>query len=455
MAQSGSFSRRSFVKGAGALTLGAGSLSALLAACGGGSGGSGGGSGSQKFSGELKVWGTVSFTKAGDTLLGKQMEDWGAKNGVTVTYTAVPGTDYTTKVATALEGGGLPDIVMMQGTQTVYYAAQHHLEDLSDVLGRIKGQAGGMYETLLPYVQVDGRTYAIPMESDVSVMYARLDLCQKATGKRQSPKTLDEMEQIMRKVNDPPNLYGFGLPMGRSADTVGTLKDILYAEGVKVVDKNGNPSFESDAAVAAMERVQRWWKDKLIPPDAPSSDDAWNNQLYQSKRAAFVYNPASIFAWLQLNAPDLLKDTDQAPFPSGKGGSYQSASTWAWSVSATSRNKAAAKALIEYLLQPDQSEAVYEKVSGRWYPVYKDLSHRSYWSSKSYFKQFPSLIQNGKVEWAPAAPTAKLLTALSAVDQKYVLSDLVQNVCVKGMAPKNAVHLAQQAIEQTFKESGA
>jgi multiple sugar transport system substrate-binding protein len=446
-------SRRTLLKGAGALTLGASSLASLLAACGGG--GSGGGAGSGKFSGQLKVWGTVSFTKAGDDLLGTQMQDWGSKNGVDVQYTAVPGTDYTTKVATALEGGGLPDIVMMQGTQTVYYASQNHLADLSDVLDKVKGQAGGMYQTLLPYVQIDGKTYAIPMESDVSVMYARLDLCQKATGKRRVPKTLDEMEQIARKVNDPPNLYGIGIPFGRSADTVGSMKNVLYADGVKVVDKDGNPAFESDAAVASMERIQRWWKDKLIPPDAPSSDDAWNNQLYQSKRGAFVFNPASIYAWLQQNDPDLLKDTDQAPIPSGRGGSFQSVSTWAWSVSAKSSNKAAAKALIQHLLQPDESEAVYEKVAGRWYPVYKGLAKRSYWSSKPYFKQFPTLIENGKVEWAPATPTAKLLTALSAVDQKYILSDLVQNVCVKGMSPKNAVHAAQQAMEQTFKESGA
>lgn len=454
MADRNSLSRRSFVKGAAALSLGASSLGPLLAACGGSSPSSSSGS-AQKLSGQLKVWGVVSFTKAGDTLVGKQMEDWGSQNGVTVQYTAVPGTDYTTKVATALEGGGLPDIVMMQGTQTVYYAAQNHLADLSDVLDKVKGQAGGMYDTLLPFVQANGKTYAIPMESDVSVLYSRLDLCAKATGKRQSPKTLDEMEQIARKVSQPPNLYGIGFPFGRSADTVGSMKDILYADGVKIVDKDGHPSFNSDAAVGAVERIQRWWKDKLIPPDAPSSDDAWNNQLYQSKRVAFTFNPASIYAWLQANDPDLLKDTDQAPIPSGKAGSYQAVSTWAWAVSATSSNKTAAKALLEHVMQPDQLEAVYEKVSGRWYPVYKDLSKRDFWSGKPYFKQFPTLIGNGKVEWAPATANPKLLTALSAVDQKYILSDLIQNVCLKNMSPKDAVKAAQVAIEQTFKEAGA
>ena len=52
-----------------------------------------------------------------------------------------------------------------------------------------------MYETLLPWVEADGKIYSIPMQADVSVMYARLDLIEEATGKRAAPTTLDELEQ--------------------------------------------------------------------------------------------------------------------------------------------------------------------------------------------------------------------------------------------------------------------
>ena len=78
----------------------------------------------------------------------------------------------------------------MMGGQTEYYAAQNRLVDLTDIFDQIKGFGGGMFEQLFPIVQVNGKTYSIPMESDLSVMYARLDLMEKATGKRESPEDL-------------------------------------------------------------------------------------------------------------------------------------------------------------------------------------------------------------------------------------------------------------------------
>src|SRR5918997_5770261 len=62
---------------------------------------------------QLTVWGIVSFTEEGDALLGQQMQEWGAENGFEVEYVALPGSDYATRLATAVEAGDVPDIVMM------------------------------------------------------------------------------------------------------------------------------------------------------------------------------------------------------------------------------------------------------------------------------------------------------------------------------------------------------
>ena len=44
------------------------------------------------------------------------------------------------------------------------------------------------------------------MQSDVSVMYARLDLIEEVTGERVAPTTLDELEQLATEINNPPQL---------------------------------------------------------------------------------------------------------------------------------------------------------------------------------------------------------------------------------------------------------
>jgi multiple sugar transport system substrate-binding protein len=71
--------------------------------------------------------------------------------------------------------------------------------------------------------------------------------------------------------------------------------------------------------VATLEQIKRWWDEGLIPPNSPSWDDAGNNQAYQSGQVAFAFNPASIFAYLEENDPDLLADTTQAPDPGRVG----------------------------------------------------------------------------------------------------------------------------------------
>ena len=115
---------------------------------------------------QLTVWGVVSFTEEGDALLGQQMQEWGAENGFEVEYVALPGSDYATRLATAVEAGDVPDVVMMLQDITLFYAEQGRLVDLTDVYDELKDLAGGMYETLLPWIEADGKIYSIPMQSE-------------------------------------------------------------------------------------------------------------------------------------------------------------------------------------------------------------------------------------------------------------------------------------------------
>src|SRR5205814_4994641 len=95
----------------------------------------------------------------------------------------------------------------------------------------------------------------IPMESDLSVMYVRLDLVEKATGKRESPKTYDDVEQIARKLNDPPKLFGIGFTCGRTPDCNGNMTGLLRADGGTMVDKDGKPAINGDGTIRSEEHT--------------------------------------------------------------------------------------------------------------------------------------------------------------------------------------------------------
>ncbi len=405
------------------------------------------------FSGKLTVWGNVSFTKEGDALLGQQMQDWGKANGVAVEY-VTNSQGYLTKIAASIETGTTPDVVMLQQTTTIFYASQNRLVDLTDVYNSVKGLAGGMYKQLLPYVQSNGKVYSIPMQTDLSVMYARLDLMEKATGKRAAPDTWDAVEEVARKINAPPKLYGIGFTLGRTPDGNGNIILLLIADGGTLVDKDGKPAINNDGTINALTRIQKWWKDKLIPQDSPGWDDTGNNNSYQSKQSALVWNPASILGYLEKNDKELLKDTTQARNPMGKAGlTGNTVGTWSWSVFSASKQVDAGKAMIQAIMQPEKVEAVYELVGGRWYPVYKDLANAKFWKDRPVFDSFPDAIKTAAPIWLPAQATPELLTQLSAVDQKLVYAEMMQDVVVSNKSPQEAAKSAQTKMEQAFAEA--
>jgi multiple sugar transport system substrate-binding protein len=433
-------SRRTLLKGTAALSA-ATALSPLMA----------GRSAAQE--NQMTVWGVVSFTEDGDALLGQQMREWGEANGFEVEYIALPGSDYATRLATAVEAGEVPDVVMMLPDLTLFYAEQGRLVDVTDIYDELKDLAGGMYEQVLPWVQSGDVIYAIPMETDVSVMYARLDLIEEVTGERVAPTTLDELEQVATEINSPPMVYGIGLTVGRTPDAHGQIIQMIVNEGGSLVDESGAPAVDNPGTIAALERMKRWWDNGLIPENSASWDDSGNNTAYNSGQAAFVFNPASIFAYLEANDPELLADTTQAPFPAGSAGNFPSVGAWSWAISADSPHIDAAKQMITAIMQPEMVEAVYEKVGGRWYPIYRDLANEAFWTERPFFADFPQIIESSRPTWYPAEATPLLLSQLSAVYQTLVFPEMLQDVLINDVPPAEAAAAAQTRMEQAFAEA--
>ncbi len=198
----------------------------------------------------------------------------------------------------------------------------------------------------------------------------------------------------------------------------------------------------------------RWYL-KLIPPDAATRDDTGNNTAYQSKKAAFVHNPPSIYGWMYTNDKELLGNSTVVAFPAGKAGSFSNAGAWSWSIFNASKNVDGGKDLIRYLMDPKRLQAVYAAVAGRWYPIYADLQKDEFWTSKPIFKFYPDLIANGRDNSWPAAPEPKLMGALGEMQTRFVIPDMVQDIVVKGLAPEEAVKKAHDSMVEIWKACGA
>jgi multiple sugar transport system substrate-binding protein len=405
---------------------------------------------------KLTIWGWQSFTPEGDKALGDQMKEWGQANKTDVEYVVVENAQFPQKLAAAIEAKAPPDVVMLtSGADVLDYGSRDLLVDVTDVWNDVSKQAGGFWKFVDPLYKSGSTYFGIPFEADTSPLFARLDLIEKATGKREPPKTLDELADVAKKINNPPNLYGLGITLGRTPDASGDAQNIIWNDGGALVDKDGKVALNSPETVSAMKRLKGWWDDKLIPPDSPTWDDTGNNAAYQKKQAAFVHNPPSIYGWMQQNDLELLQNSTMAAFPAGKSGSYAAAGSWSWSIFKNSKNIEGGKDLIRYVMDPKRLQAVYAQVGGRWYPIYVDGNKDEFWTSKPHFKFYPDLLTGGRNTVWPAQPEPKLMAAMGEVGTRLIIPDMVQDIIVKNTAPEEAVKKAHDAMVEVFKARGA
>ena len=70
---------------------------------------------------------------------------------------------------------------------------------------------------------------------------------EKATGKKEPPKTMDEMFEAAKKITRRRQLAPIGLCLGRIADTPGNRINMIWGDGGAYVDKDGKPPSRAKA----------------------------------------------------------------------------------------------------------------------------------------------------------------------------------------------------------------
>src|ERR1700687_560282 len=202
---------------------------------------------------KLTVWGWQSFTPEGDKALGDMMQAWGAANKTAVEYVVVENAQFPQKLAAAVEAKAPPDIAMMTGAASVQdLASRDQFADVTDVWNDVSKQAGGFWKFVDPLYKVQNAYFGIPFEADTSPLFARLDLVEQATGSRTMPKTLDELTEVCKKINNPPSLYALGFTLGRTPDGAGNAQNIIWNDGGALVTKDGKLGLNTRETEAAL-----------------------------------------------------------------------------------------------------------------------------------------------------------------------------------------------------------
>jgi multiple sugar transport system substrate-binding protein len=398
-------------------------------------------------SGKLTAWGLQNFAAEGDKLIAQQMQDFGRLKNIQVEYVIVPANEASRKLAAAIEAKATPDLVMLTGQNVQYYQKKGLLVELTDVLDYMKGQPGGIVEATLPQAMTGGKAYGISIEIDNWILHVRTDVFRRH-GINLPITTWSDFTEACKKINNPPNFYAWGMTLGRCSDAHVIFLAIMWAHGGKLVEADGKTvALKSEGTLAALKLIAQWYqKDKIIPPDSVTGDDAWNNKMYQSKMVGVVDNPASIYRWLELNDKELWQNTTLMDHPRGPAGSFSQVGSQTWVIFNTSRNVELAKEMIRYWMEPSRYGTVVENMGGKWWPIYKNMAKLKYFTDRPAFTPFPEIMANGRLDSYAGPPS----DASGEVFERLIYPDMVQRVVVGGETPEKALDWAHDQVREIY-----
>jgi len=202
---------------------------------------------------------------------------------------------------------------------------------------------------LLELARVDESLYSMPRNIDVRLLHYRSDLI------NSPPATWDELLDLARKQNAPPDYYGFLFP-GRESGLFGTFYELAEMAGARLFPHDLVPDIENEGGRWALQFLRACYVEGLTPPELPEWHYDKVHECFRGGHAAMVgdwpgyyslYRDAKISA-----VHNRLGLSAYAIGPAGKSLSYRGGHTF-W-LTKNGVNKREALDLLIYLTAPEQ-----------------------------------------------------------------------------------------------------
>ncbi|MDE3077446.1 MAG: extracellular solute-binding protein, partial [Chloroflexota bacterium] len=212
----------------------------------------------------------------------------------TVHMNAIPRVDYNAKLAAAMAGNDLPDIMHLP----LGYASAPNLPDFfrakgADLAPYLAGAAAKDYPNLaaIPTYAwknsisaIDGKLYLIPIQrylplaaSQGGYLFKNTDVWDKVIGAGTEPKDAADLKKMMQQLNRPgQSAYG---ATSRNRFGLSGFLQMFGAPNNWELDKSGKlvKDWETDQFKAAVSYVRDLWASGVIWADAPSNNDSRTN----------------------------------------------------------------------------------------------------------------------------------------------------------------------------------
>jgi multiple sugar transport system substrate-binding protein len=351
------------------------------------------------------------------------------------------------RVSAAVEAGTLPDALDLGRDYMLLLAQNDQLEPVTELYEQIGENHGGWLEAVDALVtgeEFGDEVYGIPYAaSGINVLYRRNDILEPA-GFTEAPETWEEVAEMSREAQDPPNYYGMGFALSNVGD--GNLTTtMLQSWGGRVADDAGeNCTLDSQEVRDFVTWISGAFNDGLFPPGAVTWDGAGDNTAYQSGNAIFIANPGSVYLYMRDNDPELGESTLYSGLPAGPEMRISPVNTVVRSIPTTSNYSEEARDLIAYLAD-DAFMAQYMEAA-IYGPALQSQTDFEFFTTSPVHVGLADAAVNGTPGAFPDVSNA----AFAEYQTNFLTPRMIQRVVVDGLSVDEAVLETQEACQAIY-----
>ncbi len=198
-------------------------------------------------------------------------------------------------------------------THTKYAPSQlNFLAPLDDIVD--PSLLGDFVPVIVNLARVKDSLYAIPRNIDVRLLHYRADLIQSP------PATWDDLLELARRLNSPPECYGFLYP-GRESGLFGTFYELAEMAGAALFPDSLIPDIENEAGRWALGLLRAFYAEGLVPVELPEWHYDKIHECFRAGRIAMMGDWPGYYSLYR--DPNLSRVYDRlglSPYPTGPAG---------------------------------------------------------------------------------------------------------------------------------------
>lgn len=393
-------------------------------------------------------WGGLIFSESANNALVERINQWGEERGVTVEVVMINQNETVQTVSAAIEAGTMPDALDLGRDFMLLLSQQEQLVALNDLYEEIGSEHGGWLASADSLVTSDdfgGNIYGIPYATNGNVLFRRNDLLEPA-GFPDAPENWEELGEMARAINDPPNVYAMSFALSNVGD--GNLTTtMLQSWGGRVADDEGQDcTLDSEETRAFLEWITAAYADGLFPPGATTWDGAGDNTAYQSGQAGFIANPGSVRNYLVENDPELSDATLYSALPAGPAMRISPVSTVVRSIPVTSDQQELAADLFKYLADDAFTAEYYN--TAIYGPALESHVASPIFAESAVHAGLLDLALNGTAGAFPDVNNS----AFAEYQTNFLTPRMIQRIVVDGLSIDDAVVETQAACQAIYDQ---